>query len=162
MLKKRVSPTCKKGSVQHVDIYLVWRPIALRSRQIRIEYEGAIYHVLNRGDRREKIFPDDKDRQTFLKTLGEVCLRAGWRVPAYFLMGNHFHLAIETPQPTLVLGMKWFLGTYRQRFNARHRMWGFVPGERQGDCRGFRRAGIRAGGEQLYPLEPGTGWDVGG
>jgi len=96
------------------------------SRQIRIEYEGAIYHVLNRGDRREKIFLDDKDRQTFLKTLGEVCLRAGWRVHAYCLMGNHFHLVIETPQPTLVLGMKWFLGTYTQRFNARHRMWGHL------------------------------------
>ncbi|MEI6492202.1 MAG: transposase [Verrucomicrobiota bacterium] len=96
------------------------------ARQIRIEYEGAIYHVMNRGDRREDIFLDDRDRQDFLKTLGEVCQRAGWRVHAYCLMGNHFHLVIETPQPTLVAGMKWFLGTYTQRFNARHRMRGHL------------------------------------
>ena len=96
------------------------------ARQIRIEYEGAIYHVMNRGDRREDIFLDDRDRQDFLKTLGEVCRRAGWRVHAYCLMGNHFHLVIETPQPTLVAGMKWFLGTYTQRFNARHRMRGHL------------------------------------
>jgi REP element-mobilizing transposase RayT len=96
------------------------------SRQIRIEYEGAIYHLMNRGDRREDIFVDDRDRQDFLKTLGEVCQRAGWRVHAYCLMGNHFHLVVETPQPTLVAGMKWFLGTYTQRFNARHRMRGHL------------------------------------
>jgi hypothetical protein len=55
-----------------------------------------------------------------------VCERAGWQVHAYCLMGNHFHLVVETPQPTLVAGMKWFLGTYTQRFNARHRMRGHL------------------------------------
>ncbi len=96
------------------------------ARSLRVEYAGAIYHVMNRGDRREAIFVDDEDRRRFVGTLGEVCERAGWQVHAYCLMGNHFHLVMETPQPTLVAGMKWFLGTYTQRFNARHRMRGHL------------------------------------
>jgi len=91
-----------------------------------LEYAGAIYHVMSRGDRQEAIFLDDEDRRRFLKTLGEACEKAGWEVHAYCLMGNHFHLVLETPQPTLVAGMKWFLGTYTQRFNARHRMRGHL------------------------------------
>ncbi len=81
------------------------------ARSLRIQYAGAIYHVMSRGDRREDIFLDEEDRRRFLRTLGEACERAGWRVHAYCLMGNHFHLVVETPQPTLVAGMKWFLGT---------------------------------------------------
>ncbi|MEI6277978.1 MAG: transposase [Verrucomicrobiae bacterium] len=96
------------------------------ARQLRVEYAGAIYHVMNRGDRREPIFVDDEDRLKFLKTLGETCGRADWEVHAYCLMGNHFHLVLETAKPTLVSGMKWFLGTYTQRFNARHRMRGHL------------------------------------
>ena len=96
------------------------------ARSLRIQYAGAIYHVMSRGDRREDIFLDEEDRRRFLRTLGEVCERAGWQVHAYCLMGNHFHLVVETPQPTLVAGMKWFLGTYTQRFNARHRMRGHL------------------------------------
>jgi len=96
------------------------------ARQLRVEYEGAIYHVMSRGDRREAIFLDDEDRLRFLRTLGDTCERADWQVHAYCLMGNHFHLVLETAKPTLVNGMKWFLGTYTQRFNARHRMRGHV------------------------------------
>ena len=91
-----------------------------------MEHEGAIYHVMSRGDRLEKICDDDEDRRIFLKTLGEACGKAGWEVHAYCLMNNHFHLVIETPQPTLVAGMKWMLGTYSQRYNARHRQRGHV------------------------------------
>jgi REP element-mobilizing transposase RayT len=69
-------------------------------RSVRIEYPGAIYHVLNRGDRREDIFRDDSDHQRFLATLEEACLKTGWHVHAYCLMRNHFHLVLETPQPT--------------------------------------------------------------
>ncbi|MEN9469705.1 MAG: hypothetical protein RL630_1438 [Verrucomicrobiota bacterium] len=96
------------------------------ARQLRVEYAGAIYHVMSRGDRQESIFWDDEDRRRFLGTLGEACARGGWQVHAYCLMGNHFHLVLETPQPTLVAGMKWFLGTYTQRFNARHRLRGHL------------------------------------
>jgi putative transposase len=89
------------------------------ARKIRIEYPGALSHVMNRGDRREAIFKDDSDRQRFLATLGEACAKTEWQVQAYCLMGNHFHLVVETPQANLVAGMKWLLGTYPSRFNRR-------------------------------------------
>jgi len=85
-------------------------------RQLRVQYPGAIYHVMSRGNRREKIFLDDVDRQDFIKTLAEACQKTGWQVHAYCLMGNHFHLVVETPQPNLVAGMKWLLGTYTSRY----------------------------------------------
>src|SRR5437667_8567957 len=65
-------------------------------RKLRVQYPGAIYHVMNRGDRRELIFEDDLDRQRFLQTLGEACAKTDWQVHAWCLMGNHFHLVIET------------------------------------------------------------------
>ena len=95
-------------------------------RRARIEYEGAFYHVLCRGDRREAIFFDDEDRQGFLATLGEVCERTGFVVHSYVLMDNHYHLLLETPAGNLVAGMKWFQGTYTARFNARHRLRGHL------------------------------------
>ena len=67
---------------------------------------------MNRGDRRERIFMDDADRQRFVDTLGEACAKTGWQIHAYVLMPNHFHVVVETPQPNLVAGMKWLLGTY--------------------------------------------------
>ena len=96
------------------------------ARKLRVEYPGAIYHVMSRGDRRELIFMDDADRQRFVETLGEVCVKTGWQVHAYALMPNHFHLVVETPQPNLVAGMKWFLGTYTSRFNRRHKLFGHL------------------------------------
>ena len=96
------------------------------ARKLRVEYPGAIYHVMNRGDRRELIFMDDADRQRFLETLGEACAKTGWQMHAYVLMPNHFHLVVETPQPNLVAGMKWLLGTYTSRFNRRHKWFGHL------------------------------------
>ena len=72
------------------------------ARKLRIEYPGAIYHVMSRGDRREPIFQDGLDRQRFLQTLGQACLKTNWQIHAYCLMGNHFHLVLETPQANLV------------------------------------------------------------
>jgi REP element-mobilizing transposase RayT len=96
------------------------------ARQLRLEYPGAIYHILNRGDRREAIFRDDVDYQLFLSTLDETCVKADWLVHAYCLMGNHFHLVLETPRGNLVSGMKWFLGTYTLRFSRRHGVSGHL------------------------------------
>lgn len=96
------------------------------ARKLRVEYPGAIYHVMNRGDRREAIFKNDGDRERFLETLGETCARTNWQIHAYCLMPNHFHAVIETPQPNLVAGMKWFLGTYTIRFNHRHKVIGHL------------------------------------
>lgn len=96
------------------------------ARKLRVEYPGAIYHVMNRGDRREAIFKDALDRERFLSTLGEACVKTGWQVHALCLMGNHFHLVVETPQGNLVAGMKWLLGTYTGRFNRRHKLSGHL------------------------------------
>jgi REP-associated tyrosine transposase len=95
-------------------------------RALRIEYPGAIYHVMNRGDHREPIFRDDFDRRRFLSTLGEACGKTSWQVHAYCLMLNHFHLVIETPEANLVMGMRWFLSTYTARFNRRHKLFGHL------------------------------------
>ena len=81
-------------------------------RNPRIEFPGAVYHVMNRGDHQEAIFRDAKDREQFLETLGEACEKTGWRVHAYVLMGNHYHMLLETPEPNLVVGMQWVQRTY--------------------------------------------------
>jgi REP element-mobilizing transposase RayT len=99
-------------------------------RPLRIEYAGAFYHVMSRGDRREAIYRDEQDRECFLHTLGEACAKTGWQIHAWCLMGNHFHVVMETPQPNLVVGMKWLLGTYTGRFNRRHRWSGHLFGGR--------------------------------
>src|SRR5271157_481495 len=96
------------------------------ARKLRIQYAGALYHVMNRGDRRDPIFADDEDRQRFLQTLTDACEKTGWQVQAYCLMSNHFHLVVATPQPNLVAGMKWLLGTYTSRYNRRHREFGHL------------------------------------
>lgn len=90
------------------------------ARQPRIEYAGAAYHVMARGNQGRKIFADDLDRKRWLETLGEAAEKTGWRVHAYVLMGDHYHLLLETPHANLVAGMKWLQSTYTQRFNSRH------------------------------------------
>src|ERR1035441_8085161 len=105
---------------------LVWLVSAPMARKLRIQYPGAIYHVMNRGDRQDPIFADDQDRKRFLETLAEACEKTGWQVHAYCLMPNHFHLVVETPQPNLVTGMKWLLGTYTSRYNRRHQEFGHL------------------------------------
>ena len=96
------------------------------ARKLRIEYPGAVYHVMSRGNRRAAIFADDTDRECWLETLTEACAKTHWEVQAYCLMRNHFHLVIETPQPNLVAGMKWLMGTYTSRFNRRHKEFGHL------------------------------------
>ena len=111
------------------------------ARKPRLEYAGAVYHVMNRGNRRQPIFRTDGDRECFLAAIGEVCERTGWKVHAYVLMGNHYHLLLETPEANLTDGMQWLQGTYTKRFNAAHREWGHlfqgrykaIPVESDGD-----------------------------
>jgi putative transposase len=78
-------------------------------RKIRVEYPGAIYHLMSRGDRQDDIFLDDVDGRDFLVTLAEACQKTGWQVHAYCLMRNPFHLVVETPNANLVAGMRWLL-----------------------------------------------------
>jgi REP element-mobilizing transposase RayT len=96
------------------------------ARKPRVEFEGATYHVMCRGNRQAPIFKDDRDHEIFLDTLNEVSERNGWLIHAFVPMGNHYHLLLETPEPNLVDGMRWFQSTYTQRFNARHKEWGHL------------------------------------
>jgi REP element-mobilizing transposase RayT len=95
-------------------------------RAMRVEYPGAIYHVMDRDDRRKDIFVDDVDRQDFLKTLAEAGQKTGWQIHAYGLMRNHFHLVLETPNANRVAGMRWFLSAYTIRLNHRQKLFGHV------------------------------------
>lgn len=95
-------------------------------RQLRVEYPGAIYHIMSRGDRKKDIYVDDVDRQDFLKTLAEACQKTGFEVHAYCLMRNHFHLVVETPNANLVAGMRWLLSSYTIRLNHRQKLFGHV------------------------------------
>jgi REP element-mobilizing transposase RayT len=96
------------------------------ARKPRIEFAGAVYHVISRGDRGEAIYQDDEDRRLFLQFVGEVCERTGWLIHAFVVMTNHYHLLLETPEANLVVGMKWLQGTYTQRFNLRHGLRGHL------------------------------------
>ena len=96
------------------------------ARALRIEYEGAVYHVMARGNHGQPIYADDGDRRVWLETLGEACEKTGWLIHAYVMMDNHYHLLLETPEGNLVRTMKWFQGTYTQRYNARHEVFGHL------------------------------------
>jgi len=96
------------------------------ARPLRVEYEGAVYHVTSRGNAGAKIFLDDVDRSRFLEVLQEVAARFGWVCYAYCLMDNHFHLLIETPDPNLSRGMQHLNGVYTQWFNRRHSRYGHL------------------------------------
>src|SRR3954468_7057421 len=87
------------------------------ARKLRLEYEGALYHVINRGNYRTAIFGTKGARAAFLKCLGEACVKSKWVVHAYVLMSNHYHLALETPEGNLVEGMRWLQSTFANRFN---------------------------------------------
>src|SRR5688572_11980356 len=91
------------------------------SRPLRIQYSGAVYHVMNRGRARQPTFIDDADDQAFLDTLTEAHRLWGIEVFAYSLMGNHYHLCLRTPKGNLSRGMRHVDGIYTQRFNRRHR-----------------------------------------
>lgn len=96
------------------------------ARPLRLEFAGALYHVTARGDRREDIYLDDRDRERFLAVLAEVCDRFNWRIHAYCQMTNHYHLVVETPDGNLSRGMRQLNGVYTQAVNRRHGRVGHV------------------------------------
>lgn len=95
-------------------------------RRMRVQFPGAIYHVMSRGDQRDDIFFDDVDRHDFIKTLAEACQKTSWQVHAFCLMRNHYHMVVETPNADLVAGMQWLQSTYTIRLNNRHALVGHV------------------------------------
>ena len=90
------------------------------SRPWRIEYEGALYHLMSRGNEGGDIFIDKKDRANFLDTIGEMSERYDFDIFAYVLMDNHYHLLVRSRLANLKRAMQWFGTTYTQRFNRRH------------------------------------------
>jgi putative transposase len=96
------------------------------ARPLRIEYPGAVYHVTSRGNARQDIVMDDRDRTAFLTLLAHVLDRFGWVCHAYCLMNNHYHLLLETPRANLSLGMRQLNGRYTQVFNRRHHRVGHL------------------------------------
>lgn len=93
---------------------------------------GGTYHVTSRGNRRQSIYHDDDDRRLFLVLRDQVVRRCRWRMLAYCLMTNHFHLLIETPAPNLSAGMHRLNGDYAKYFNARHSVDGHLFDRRFG------------------------------
>lgn len=96
------------------------------ARKVRIEYENAYYHVINRGNYRSWIFDTEGARESFLERLRLTAAAKGWRVHAWCLMSNHYHLLIQTPGANLVEGMKWLQSTFANRFNRYRRAHGHV------------------------------------
>ena len=96
------------------------------ARPLRIEYDGALYHVTSRGNERKPIFKDDTDRELFLDILSHVTDRFNWLCHAYCLMDNHYHLVIETPDGNLSKGMRQLNGVYTQAFNRRYNRVGHL------------------------------------
>jgi putative transposase len=95
-------------------------------RRLRVQFEGAIYHAMSRGNARQDIVLDDRDRQHFLELLGAQVGRSGWELISFVLLSNHFHLLVRTPRPDLAAGMQRLLSAHARYFAARHRRPGHL------------------------------------
>lgn len=96
------------------------------ARPLRIEFDGAVYHLTSRGDRREPIFEDDEDRACFLRVLSTGLDRFDVGLIAWCQMGNHYHLVVQTRQSNLSRFMRHLNGVYTQAYNRRHRKVGHL------------------------------------
>lgn len=96
------------------------------ARPLRIEFHGALYHLMSRGYERRPIVRDDADRQRRLDWLRRTVETYGWRLHAFVLMNNHEHLFVETPEGNLCAGMQYLNGSYTSYFNRRHRRVGHL------------------------------------
>jgi REP element-mobilizing transposase RayT len=116
------------------------------ARKLRLQFDGAVYHVINRGNFRRDVFETADKARAFEACLFEAAERLGWRLHAYVLMSNHYHLAVETPEANLVEGMHWLQSTFATRFNRFRR----------------ERGHLFQGRYQALVIEPGPalGWVV--
>lgn len=96
------------------------------ARPLRIEFAGALYHVMSRGNERRRIVRDDRDRQKRLDWLRRTVETYGWHLHAFVLMDNHEHLFVETPEANLSAGMQYLNGSFTGCFNRRHRRAGHL------------------------------------
>src|SRR3990167_7126442 len=104
--------------------YLIY--LVSMARPLRVIYEDGFYHIIARGNTRQKIFLDDKDREQFLRWLKDTIETHNLICHAYCLMHNHYHLLIETPEANLSVAMRDLNGNYSQWFNARHKRMGHL------------------------------------
>ena len=100
------------------------------ARLSRRQLPNGIFHVTTRGVDGTWIYRDVEDRRTFLDLLGSVVRRRQWYLHALCLMGNHYHVVVETTCERLSLGMHRLNGVYAQRFNRRHKRTGHLFGDR--------------------------------
>jgi len=105
------------------------------ARKPREDVAGAIHHVYARGVRKQAIYRDRVDHVSYLFMLGDIVQTFEWNLFAYCLMGNHVHLVVETPRPTLARGMCLLHGDYARLFNERHGESGHVFERRYGSKR---------------------------
>jgi REP element-mobilizing transposase RayT len=96
------------------------------ARQLRIEYKGAFYHVISRGERRDEIFFNDTDKLKFLEKLGEAVDKFNLKIHSYVLMRNHYHLLKETPEGNLSKAMHYINTSYSNWFKSKHQIVGSV------------------------------------
>jgi putative transposase len=96
------------------------------ARPLRVEYPGAFYHVINRGNIQEKLFKSPRDHEKFLQYLEKAAERFAVIVHTYCLMGNHYHLLLETAEPNLSVTMQWLNVSYATYFNRKHRRKGHL------------------------------------
>ena len=96
------------------------------ARPLRIEYEGAVYHITARGNEKKSIFRDDEDRFIFFDIMNQIKKRYNWLCHTYCLMNNHYHLVVETLDGNLSKGMRQLNGVYTQAFNKKHKRVGHV------------------------------------
>jgi len=96
------------------------------ARPLRVEFEGAIYHLCARGNARQRIFCDERDRTRFVELLAESARRFDGAILCFVLMGNHFHLVAQTHRPNLGRWMHWLLVSYTVFFNRKHRSSGHL------------------------------------
>lgn len=96
------------------------------ARPLRIEFPGAFYHITSRGNKRQNIFIDHNDRNTFINVFARVIKIHGWICYAFCLMDNHYHLVIQTPHGNLAKGMRDLNGIYTQLFNTTHQTTGHI------------------------------------
>ena len=89
-------------------------------RPLREQFAGATYHLMARGVRGAPLYIDELEPAQFLQLLSQTCARYDWRVHAYCLMGNHYHLLATTQKPTVSRGMQWLNSSYARSFNTHH------------------------------------------
>jgi REP element-mobilizing transposase RayT len=107
------------------------------SRPLRVEYHGAIYHLMCRGNGRQRIFRDEVDYQRLIGGHAVTVSRYGWEIFSFVLMPNHFHLFVRTPQPNLSRGMQYLASGYANWFAKRHRCPGHLLQGRYKSQSGF-------------------------